>query len=463
MKNFFRLLTISVLSILIFSYTKENNDWGGMSEILNRIKVPVFPDKEFPITNYGAKGDGKTDCTEAIRKAIDACTLDGGGRVVVPEGKFLTGAVHLKNNVNLYLSEKAILLFSKDTKKYLPVVKTRFESNDLMNYSPFIYAFGQENIAVTGTGTLDGNADEKTWWPWKGNKKGGWNEGMPTQKNDNQLLVKMSDENVPAEKRIFGEGHYLRPSFIQFYNCKNILIEGVKIIRSPMWEINPVLSSNITVRRVSIKSLGPNNDGCDPESCKDMLVDNCFFETGDDCIAIKSGRDEDGRRINTPCENIIISNSEMSDGHAGVAIGSEISGNCRNVYVENCKMNSPNLDRALRLKSNSTRGGIIENIYMRNCTVGEVGQAVILADLYYNDGDVGKNTPIIRNVFVDNVTSQKSEYALWFKGYERSPITNIQITNCKFNGVKNGNMLLYTKDIQYKNLYINGQKIEEKK
>jgi len=434
------------------------NGWAQLKNVLADIKLPVFPAKDFSILNYGAKGDGTTDCTEAIKKAIDACNKAGGGRVVVPDGDFLTGAIHLLSNVNLYLSDKATLKFSTDPNKYLPVVFTRFESTECYNYSPLIYAIGQENIAVTGKGKLDGQADNTNWWKWKGSK----DPNAQNQTESVKKLNKMGDDGIPVAQRIFGEGHYMRPNFIQFIKCKRILIDGVTIVRSPMWEINPVLSESVTVQNVKISSFGPNNDGCDPECSKNVLIKNCDFSTGDDCIAIKSGRNDDGRRVNVPSENIVIQDCRMNDGHGGVVIGSEVSGSVRNVYAENCVMDSPNLDRALRIKTNSVRGGVIENVYMRNIKVGQVTEAVVLVSFKYQEGDTGKFTPIVRNVFVSNVTSEKSNYGLLFECYERSPVTNVVIDNCKFNGVKNGNLLNFTKDLTFKDFYINGKLVTVK-
>src|ERR1043165_6238828 len=199
----------------------------------------------------------------------------------------------------------------------------------------------------------------------------------------------MGDQGLPVAKRVFGEGDFLRPNFIQPYRCRNVLIEDVSIVRSPMWEIHPALCTNVTVRGVKISSHGPNNDGCDPESCRDVLIENCVFDTGDDCIAIKSGRNNDGRRVAVASENLIVRNCTMKDGHGGVVIGSEISGDCRNVFVENCKMDSPNLERALRFKSNAQRGGVLENIFMRNVEIGRVAEAVLTIDLIYEEGDKG--------------------------------------------------------------------------
>src|SRR5437764_3717533 len=242
--------------------------WNSVPAILARIKPPKFPARDFNITNFGAVADGKSDSTEAIRKAIAACNAAGGGRVVVPAGIFLTGAIHLKSNVNLNVSEGATLKFSADPEKYLPVVYTRFEGTECMNYSPLIYAFEQENIAVTGTGTLDGSASDANWWAW--NKKSG-NTDAPARGSIRKLLD-YGERNVPVKDRVFGKGEYLRPNFIQPYRSRNILIEGIKIINSPMWEIHPVLSTNVTVRNVKISSHGPNNDGCDPESSRDVLM-----------------------------------------------------------------------------------------------------------------------------------------------------------------------------------------------
>jgi polygalacturonase len=231
---------------------------------------------------------------------------------------------------------------------------------ELMNYSPLVYAYGEENIALTGSGTLDGQASETSWWPWKGAWKthAEW-ASVPNQLAARARLIDMVEHGVPVAQRVFGEGDHLRPQFIQPYGCRNVLIEGVTLLRAPMWQVHPVLCTNVTVRGLHISSHGPNNDGCNPESCRDVLIENTYFDTGDDCIAIKSGRNADGRRLAVPSENIVIRNCRMKDGHGGVTIGSEMSGGVRNVFVESCDMDSPELERALRLKTNALRGGFI--------------------------------------------------------------------------------------------------------
>lgn len=439
------------------SSNEFSDRWEQASTILERIVPPTFPEEVFNITSYGAVGDGLTDCTEAFKLAIEDCAKNGGGKVLVPQGVFLTGAIHLKSNVNLHITEKAIVKFSDDKSKYLPLVFSRWEGVECMNYSALIYAYGQENIAITGKGLFDGQGSNENWWSWKGNKEYGFQEGMPNQKKGRQKLFELADKNISPEERIMGEGYNLRPNFVQFYKSKNILIEGVTFKNSPMWFINPVLCQNISVIGVTVEGLGPNNDGCDPESSKDILIKDCYFNTGDDCIAIKSGRNNDGRRINVPSENIVIQNCKMKEGHGGVVIGSEISGGVKNVFAENCLMSSPNLDRAIRIKTNSVRGGKIENIFVRNIEVVEVKQAVFTINFFYEEGDAGEFTPSVNNVVLENVTSKKSSYALWIKAYDRSPVTGLKIVNCEFSNVKDGNIIENVKSPIIKSVQINGK------
>lgn len=422
--------------------------WDYAERILSKIKAPVFAERDFPITAYGAKPDS-ADNTEAVAKAVAACNAAGGGRVVVPAGEWKTGPIKLLSNVNLHVSEGATLqfLFRPETH---PVAFTRWEGVECMNYSALIYAFEQENVAVTGKGTLDGGATWETWWGW--NQKTETNP--PKQREDRNALVKMGNDGVPVEKRVFGPGHFLRPNFIQPYRCKNILIEDVRIRRSPMWEIHPVLSTNITVRGVDIQTHGPNNDGCDPESCSYVLIENCVFDTGDDCIAIKSGRNNDGRRIGVPSENFVIRNCVFKDGHGGVVIGSEISGGCRNIFTENCKMDSPNLDRALRLKSNAVRGGLLENFFMRNVTIGQVKEAVLTVDLLYEEGSKGDFPPTVRNIVIENVTSSASPRVLYVRGFAGATIDRIRFANCTFKGVTATEVLSGAGSVAFENVTI---------
>jgi unsaturated rhamnogalacturonyl hydrolase len=427
------LLQVGFLTSAPAASNDERTEPSFAEALIGNIHPPKFPAREFTITDFGAVADGTTDCTDAIRKAIEACHKAGGGRVVVPDGEFLTGAIHLKSNVELHLNSHATLRFSTDPKAYLPVVFTRFEGMECYNYSPLIYAFEQVNVAVTGEGTLDGQASDENWWQWKGGKTA--KEGGPNQKPARDRLGKMVDENVPVQKRQFGEGSFLRPSFVEFHGCQNVLIQGVRIRRSPMWELHPLLCSNVIVRGVNIDSHGPNNDGCDPESCRNVLIEDCVFNTGDDCIAIKSGRNNDGRRVGKASENVAIRRCTMKDGHGGVVIGSEISGGCRNVFVEDCTMDSPNLDRVLRLKSNAVRGGVIKNILVRNIKVGQVRDAVLQIDFLYEEGANGPHKPVVQSIDMRDITVDKTPRVLNVVGFPGAEISGVRIRNSTFNGV----------------------------
>ena len=433
--------------------------WDQVPGILSRIKPPTFPNRDFVITAYGAVGDGKADCSEAFRKAIAECSQAGGGRVVVPEGRFLTGPITLKSNVNLHVVQNGTIAFDTDYRKYVPPVFTRWEGVELMGVSPFIYAWQQNNIAISGAGTLDGQADCDHWWPWRGDDQCAIKKSTNAQKPARDRLFEMAERGVPVAQRVFGIDDKLRPNFIQPYRCNNVLIEGVTIVNSPMWEIHPVLCNNVTVRKVTVRTHGPNNDGCDPESCRDVLIEDCEFDTGDDCIAIKSGRNADGRRLNIPSENIIVRGCRFKDGHGGVTIGSEISGGTRNVFAENCVMDSPNLDRALRLKNNAMRGGLIENVYMRNVQVGQVADAVLQIDFHYEEGAKGPFTPVARNINMSNVTSKKSKYGVYLVGLPNAPIYDVKIVDASFENVASGNVVEHVRGVEFENFRINGSQV----
>jgi polygalacturonase len=231
--------------------------WDDMRQILDRIKAPAFPDRDFNVTRYGAVADGKTGCTGAIARAIDECSRAGGGRVTFPAGVWLTGPIHLKSNVNLHVPEGATIKFMPDPKLYLPVVRTRWEGTELLNYSPLIYSDGQENLAITGEGVLDGQADCEHWWPWSGSAACRPKSGDPNARAARDALTDMGAKDIPVEKRVFGEGFYLRPPLLQPCRSKNILIEGVTITNSPMWVVTPLYCTNVTVRGVKVVGHGP--------------------------------------------------------------------------------------------------------------------------------------------------------------------------------------------------------------
>jgi polygalacturonase len=430
---------------------------------MDSIVAPTFDNKTFDITNFGAQPGGVIDNTEAFKKAIKACSENGGGIVLVPQGKFLTGPIHLESNINLQLDENAEITFSTNPSDY-PIVHTSFEGTEVMNYSPLIYAYQKTNVAVTGKGTLNGQANNQNWWPWCGKDTYGWKKGAAIQ--NVARLMEMAEAGVPVSERVFGEGYYLRPSFVEFFDCKNVMLKDVKIIDAPFWIIHPIKSTNVIIDGVTVTSHGPNNDGCDPEYSKNVIIRNCSFNTGDDCIAIKSGRDADGRRVGITTENVYVQNCKMFDGHGGVTIGSEISAGVRNVFVENCKMDSPELDRAIRIKTNTKRGGFVENLYVRNIEIGEVGESVLGIDLYYSvhGNQSGKFMPRIENIYFDNIKVKNGgKFGILAKGHKGFPIKNIQFKNVTIDKVKSNYSIDNVVDLKFINTKINGALIESPK
>ena len=445
--------TLSLAFISAFCFLPSAfGDWADVPEILARIKPPTFPARDFVITKYGAKKGA--DASVAIAKAIEACSKAGGGRVVVPPGEYSTGPIRLRSHVNLHVQAGATLRFSQDPARY-PLVLTRWEGVELMNYSPLVYAFECEDVAITGEGTLDGQADELHWWDWKPSK------GTQPQTADRKQLMKENEQQVPVEKRIYGAGHFLRPTFVEPYRCKNVLIEGVTIRNAPFWVLHPTLSTNVTIRRVTIIGHGPNTDGADPESCRDVLIEDCIFDTGDDCIALKSGRNQDGRRLNVPVVNVIIRNCRMKAGHGGITVGSEVSGGARNIFAENNQLDSPDLERGLRLKTNMARGGFIENVFARDIEIGNVQLAPIEIDLRYAD-EAGTNPPAVRNIIVDRMRSAHSRHGVYIRGLEQSPLTGVVVRHSTFRGVTNGNVIEGRVDLTLDDVTIEAAKKEEK-
>ena len=457
-----RILQLLLLCLIVPSIAQAKAwDEEEYKRIEQSIKAPTFPEKDFLITKYGAKTtNSAAQNQKAINKAIAACSKKGGGRVIVPSGTFVTGAITLLSHVNLVVEKDAVLKFAFEPDLY-PIVPTRWEGIDCRNLSPCIYAYKQTDIAVTGEGTIDGSGANDTWWPWNGNPRFGFKEGMISQRGGSRArLLKNAEDGVPMDQRIFTKEDGLRPQLINFYLCENILMENLTLLNSPFWVIHPLLSKNITVRGMKIINDGPNGDGCDPESCDGVLIENCFFNTGDDCIAIKSGRNNDGRLWDKPSENIIIRNCEMKNGHGGVVIGSEISGGCRNVYAENNVMDSPELERVVRIKTNTCRGGVIENINARNIKVGVCKESVLKINLDYEPKEICCRgfVPTVRNVNIENITCEKSKYGVQIIALDSvCNVYDINVKDCHFNGVKDGNYSKgQTRDVHFDNLFING-------
>ena len=469
MKKMFLLLMLSLLMPML-AVGAPQWDEATYRQIEQSIRVPQFADKAYAITKYGAKATNTAAQNQkAIQKTIDLCSKKGGGRVVIPAGQtFITGAITLKDGVNLHVEEGAVLEFAFEPELY-PIVETSWEGLECFNLSPCVYAFKAKDIAITGKGTIDGGGSNDTWWPWNGNPRFGWKEGMISQRIESRpRLLKNGEDGIPmynekgerSPERVFGPKDGLRPQLVSFNKCEGILLEDITLLRSPFWVIHPLHSTDITVRRVKMINDGPNGDGCDPECCDRVLIEDCFFNTGDDCIAIKSGRNRDGRERNMPSKNIIIRRCEMKNGHGGVVVGSEISGGCQNVFAHDCVMDSPELERVLRIKTNSCRGGIIENINMRNIKVGVCKESVLKINLDYEPKEVccRGNFPTVRNIYMENVTSEQSKYGVQIIGLEEDTyVYDVTVKDCHFNGVKDGNFQSgKTRNITFDNLFVNG-------
>jgi len=458
---------ILILFVLLISATLTGagiDNWKMTAEIERAIVKTSFPADTLNIIDFGAvAGDASFLNTQAITAAILQCHNKGGGVVLIPEGEWMTGPITLLSNVNLHIAEKGILLFSTDYQQYMPAVLTRWEGMDCYNIHPLVYAIDASNIALTGKGTIDGQASNEIWWWMNGNPEYGWKQGMNSQKLAGRPeLLRYEQTQTPVEERCFGIEDALRPQLVNFMNCTSVLIEDLTLKNSPFWVIHPVRTESLIVRGVTIKSAGPNSDGCDPESCNNVLIENCFFDTGDDCIAIKSGRNNDGRRWNIPSRNIIVRDCRMAAGHGGVVIGSEISGGYSNLFVENCEMDSPDLLRVIRIKTSECRGGIIENINVRNVKVGVCSEAVLHITLNYEPGEpcVRDFPPVVRNVTLENVTSNKSKYGIYIEGLEKSVnVSDITLKNCAFNGVEQGTAITGAERVKLKKVFINGKKI----
>jgi hypothetical protein len=383
-----------------------------------RLERPTFPERVFDIRDYGAVGDGTTMNTAAIAKAISNCADSGGGTVFIPPGLWLTGPIHLESKINLHASEGATIRFSTRFEDYLPVVFTRWEGIEVLNYSPLIYANGADNIALTGRGTYDGQGE--AWFPMR-----------PWQKADREMLWNSEARGIPVEQRIYGtvEGA-LRPAMVQPINCSNVLIEGPTFTRSPFWVIHPVYCDRIIIRNVRVDSYGVNNDGVDLDSCSNSLVERCNFKVGDDAVAIKSGRDADGWRVGRPSENIIVRHITSTDGQGGCVIGSELSGGARNIIFHDIYFKDTTT--AIRIKSKIGRGGVIEDIWFKDIVVtGLRKRPAFWLDALYASHTVQPATDTLtkfRNIHLENLASWGGERSIEIGAYPEQPAENITLS-----------------------------------
>ena len=400
------------------------------------ILIPDFCScPRFPITDFGAKPESESLVTSSIADAIDAAHAAGGGVVLIPEGVWKTGKIHFKSNVNLHLVRGAVLEFSGDPNEYLPAVKTTWEGMECYNYSPLIYAYECQNIAISGSGTLVANLD--VWKSWYARPK----PHMDALKQ----LYHMAAKGAPVEERqmAIGENH-LRPQFIQFNRCENVLLEGVTIQNSPFWVIHPFLSKQIVIRHVSVNARGHNNDGVDPEMSQNLLIEDCVFNQGDDAIAVKSGRNQDAWRLNTPAKNIVIRNCQVKRGHQLMAIGSELSGGVENILIENCQVDTSltGVGHLLYIKTNKRRGGYAKNIYMRNIHAGNLRYGVlgIETNVLYQWKDLvptyEERLTSISDIHLEDITVGEVEYVTLIEGDSSVPVHNISLGIITVRGVR---------------------------
>lgn len=408
-------------------------------EILTKIHLPQIPDYTLDVCSCGAIPGAAVPQTAAIQKAIDQVAAAGGGRVCVPAGVFLTGALRLRSHVELHLqSPGSVLRFLPrvDTGEY-PLVLSYWEGTPCLNYSALLYARGETDLAVTGPGVLDGQGRPETWWSWHHQKETPWStDGTDLQAPARRLLRRMNVDGTAVEQRRLGDGYYLRPNFVQLIRCQRVLLQGFTMQNSPMWNLNPVLCRSVTIQGVHIVSHGPNSDGCDPESCEGVLIENSFFDTGDDCISLKSGRDRDGRIANTPCSDVLIRNNDFSDGHGGIALGSEMSGGLRRIVARGNRFSSPNLTYALRLKSNARRGGVVEQVVLADSQIRTVSGAAVHGTMMYEDGPVGDTMPVFRDILIQNIEAHSGEYGIFLEAFDQVPITGLELRHVHIDGVR---------------------------
>lgn len=438
-----RICTAIIVFLMVISNSLYAINPVDKNLILKQISAPTFIQTDYPVTGYGAVADGKTDCRKAVNTAITDCSQQGGGRVVVPEGKYYVGgSIILKSNVNLYLAPGSEIIFSSKPADYLPAVLTIWEGTELFNYSPLVYAYHVTNIAITGKGTLNGSASAV------------FARMRPQNSYMQSSLRQMGIDGVPVFQRTFGAESILPPSMIQPFGCTNVLLEGIRIIDSPYWVIHPVFCNNVTVRGVEVNSHNLNNDGCDPEYTSNVLIENCLFHTGDDAIAIKAGRDNDAWRIGQQTRNIVIRNCKFNSRCNGLCIGSEMAGGVENVYMENVTIQ--NCLSGIYFKSNPDRGGFIKNVWVKNVTCDSVRTAFIRFETNYPGGRGGFHPTLFQNFLIEDVTGNHSkECGFYAVGLDKYPMKDIVLRNITLKNAPTSYILRNVENITFDNVSIN--------
>ena len=460
LRNLFTLLCLA----LTLGAQAQDNPYRAYTRQLPfsmpEVAAPVFPKKTVSLTRYGAKGDGKTLCTEAFSRAIDELSRQGGGRLSVPQGVWFTGPIVLKSHVDLHLEKGAVILFSGDMDLY-PVIETNYEGELRKHCQSPVSAVGQTDIAITGQGIIDGNGI--CWRPLKKEKV---TEGQWKKFTSKGGVFPRSTMWYPSEERV-----KMRPVLLYLESCRNVLLQGVTFQNSPNWCLHPLLCENLIVDQVMVRNpaYAQNGDAIDVESCRNVLVVNSSFDAGDDGICLKSGRDEQGRRRGRPTENVVVDGCTVFNGHGGFVVGSEMSGGVRNIWVNDCQFLGT--DAGLRFKSCRGRGGVVENIYIRNISMADILGDAVTFDLFYGGKSVieqlesgerinniaaepvGEGTPVFRNIDIQHVVCRGAHRALWFNGLPEMPISDIRLSDITIQADEPGDFF-NSKNITKKNLVV---------
>lgn len=421
-------------------YPKDKRD-----SLLNIITGAERPEYKINLLDEGAKGNGIKDCKPAFDRALKKAAKRNGAHIIVPAGTYMiNGPIHLVSNVCIELQKGATLKFSPNPSYYLPAVKTSWEGTLLQNYSPMIYGYGLTNVSIIGDGCIDGNASS-TFATWRAKQK-------PAQ----ALTRKMNHEETPVNERNFGEGDWLRPQLIQLFKCKNITISGVFITNSPFWCIHMLASENIICRGIRYDAKLVNNDGIDPEASRNVLIEDISFNNGDDNVAIKSGRDNDGWHLLRPSENIVIRNCRFKGLHA-VVMGSEMSAGIRNVFIENCTF-AGYCKRGIYIKTNPDRGGFVRDIYINNCEFDEVEDLFYVTSMYAGEGSGSPHYSTIANLYIENLRCRRARAAgIVLQGTQAKPIHGVTFRNITIGEVKNALSIDNAKDVVFEDCHIGGK------
>jgi polygalacturonase len=402
----------------------------------------------YNVKRYGAKNDSSRMATEAIKKAIAAASKAGGGTVYFPAGHYKTGPIHLKSNITILIDAGAVIHFSDNFDDYLPMVPSRWEGIDVVNFSPLFYAYQAENITITGRGTIDGHG--KKWWDFHHKL---YEKNAPRSRWQEEFARRNSNVIRPDQPAMIDRG-FLRPPFIQPMFCKNVLIEGITIRNSPFWTVNPEFCENVTIRAVTIVNpKSPNTDGINPESCKYVHISDCHISVGDDCITIKSGKDAAGRKMAVPAENYTITNCTMLSGHGGVVIGSEMSGDVKKITISNCIFDGT--DRGIRIKTSRGRGGVVEDIRVDNIIMKNIREQAIVLDMHYQRTEpepVSERTPRFRNIHFSNITAHTRD-AVFLNGLPEMPIEDVTFNDIQFEAQR-GVVIREAENIEFHNVRV---------